>query len=108
MVVYVINKYGRELMSCSPRTARLLLKDSAAKVIRRDPFTIKLLVGVKGYTQSLTHCWNKYSEILRKYYWRKTFFGVQVILFVQSEMLLLKQLKDIYKNNDTEAVHPGS
>lgn len=54
MVVYVINKYGRELMPCSPRTARLLLKDNAAKVIRRDPFTIKLLVGVKGYTQSLT------------------------------------------------------
>jgi len=54
MKVYVINKYGRALMPCSPRTARLLLKDGAAKVIKRDPFTIKLLVGVKGYTQDLT------------------------------------------------------
>jgi 5-methylcytosine-specific restriction endonuclease McrA len=41
-------------MPCDPRTARLLLKDGVAKVIKRDPFTIKLLVGVKGYTQPLT------------------------------------------------------
>jgi len=54
MKVYVINKYGRPLMPCSPRTARLLLRDKAAKVIKRDPFTIKILVGVKGYTQDLT------------------------------------------------------
>ena len=54
MKVYVINKHGRSLMPCSPRTARLLLRDGAAKVIKRDPFTIKILVGVKGYTQDLT------------------------------------------------------
>lgn len=54
MLVYVINKHGRPLMPCSPRTARLLLKDGKAKVIKRDPFTIKLLIGVKGYTQPLT------------------------------------------------------
>jgi len=54
MKVYVINKHGRPLMPCSPRTARLLLRDKAAKVIKRDPFTIKILVGVKGYTQDLT------------------------------------------------------
>lgn len=41
-------------MPCSPRTARLLLRDKCAKVIRRDPFTIKLLIGVSGYTQDLT------------------------------------------------------
>ncbi len=40
-------------MPCTPRTARLLLKDGLAKVKRRDPFTIKLLVGVPGYTQEL-------------------------------------------------------
>jgi hypothetical protein len=41
-------------MPCSPRTARLLLRDGKAKVIKRTPFTIKLLIGVKGYTQPLT------------------------------------------------------
>jgi hypothetical protein len=41
-------------MPCSPRTARLLLRDGCAKVIKRDPFTIKLLIGVPGYTQDLT------------------------------------------------------
>ena len=53
MLVYVINKHGRPLMPCSPRTARLLLRDKCAKVISRDPFTIKLLIGVSGYTQPL-------------------------------------------------------
>ena len=35
MVVYVINKYGKPLMSCSPRKARILLKTGKAKVIKR-------------------------------------------------------------------------
>lgn len=52
-MVYVINKHGRPLMPCSPRTARLLLRDKCAKVISRDPFTIKLLIGVPGHTQPL-------------------------------------------------------
>jgi len=55
MVVYVINKYGKPLMPCSPRKARILLKLGKAKVIRRTPFTIKLLYGSSGYKQSLTH-----------------------------------------------------
>ena len=53
IMVYVINKHGRSLMPCTPRTARLLLRDKCAKVISRDPFTIKLLIGVPGYTQPL-------------------------------------------------------
>jgi len=55
MVVYVINKHGKPLMPCSPRKARILLKLGKAKVIRRTPFTIKLLYGSSGYTQPLTH-----------------------------------------------------
>ncbi len=55
MVVYVINKHGKPLMPCSPRKARILLKLGKAKVIRRTPFTIKLLYGSSGYKQSLTH-----------------------------------------------------
>ena len=55
MVVYVINKYGKPLMPCSPRKARILLKQGKAKVIRRTPFTIKLLYGSGQAKQSLTH-----------------------------------------------------
>ncbi len=43
MVVYVISVDGRPLMPCSPRKARVLLRDGKAKVLRREPFTIKLL-----------------------------------------------------------------
>ena len=55
MVVYVINKHGKPLMPCSPRKARILLKLGKAKVIKRTPFTIKLLYGSSGYKQPLTH-----------------------------------------------------
>ena len=43
MFVYVINKDGKPLMPCKPSKARKLLRDGKAKVIRRTPFTIKLL-----------------------------------------------------------------
>jgi hypothetical protein len=55
MVVYVVNKHGKPLMPCSPRKARILLKTGKAKVIKRTPFTIKLLYGSSGYKQPLTH-----------------------------------------------------
>ena len=54
MVVYVINKHGKPLMPCNPRKARKLLKDGKAKVVKRNPFTIKLLFGSGGCTQNLT------------------------------------------------------
>ena len=38
-------------MPCSPRKARLLLKQNKAKVIKREPFTIQLLYGSSGYKQ---------------------------------------------------------
>ena len=41
--VYVLNKHGEPLMPCSPRKARLLLKQKKACVVKRTPFTIKLL-----------------------------------------------------------------
>jgi len=42
-------------MPCPPVIARLLLKDGKAKVIRRTPFTIKLLAQAEeSYTQPLT------------------------------------------------------
>lgn len=54
MVVYVLNKHGNPLMPCSPRKARLLLKEAKAKVVKRTPFTIQLLYGSYGYKQTVT------------------------------------------------------
>jgi len=54
MLVFVLNKHGKPLMPCKPGKARLLLKEEKAKVIKRTPFTIKLLHGSSGYKQSVT------------------------------------------------------
>jgi hypothetical protein len=54
MEVFVINQHGKALMPCTPRKARLLLKSSKAKVVRRNPFTIQLKYGSTGYKQDLT------------------------------------------------------
>ena len=43
MKAYVISNEGYPLMPCEPVIARLLLKSKRAKVIKREPFTIKLL-----------------------------------------------------------------
>lgn len=51
--VYVLNKHGKPLMPCSPRKARLLLKDKKARVIKREPFTIQLVYGSSGYKQKI-------------------------------------------------------
>lgn len=54
MFVYVLNKYGKPLMPCQPRKARILLRDGKAKVIQREPFTIQLLYGSSGYKQKVS------------------------------------------------------
>lgn len=40
-------------MPCKPQKARVLLKRGDAKVIKRTPFTIKLISGSSGYKQAL-------------------------------------------------------
>ena len=55
MLVYVISKTGKPLMPTTPARARKKLKSGLAKVIRRTPFTIKLIYDSKEYTQPLTH-----------------------------------------------------
>ena len=40
-------------MPCSPRKARVLLKEGKARVIKREPFTIQLLYGSSGYKQKV-------------------------------------------------------
>lgn len=52
--VYVLDMYGEPLMPCSPRKARLLLKNKKARVTKRTPFTIKLLYKSTGYKQPIT------------------------------------------------------
>jgi hypothetical protein len=53
--VYVLSPDGTPLMPYSCVIARLLLKEGKAKVRRRTPFTIKLLVQPETtYTQPLT------------------------------------------------------
>jgi len=53
MVVYVLNKDGSPLMTCSPSKARKLLKAEKAIVKKRTPFTIQLLYGSSGYKQTV-------------------------------------------------------
>ena len=52
--VYVLNMHGEPLMPCSPRKARLLLREGKARVVKRTPFVIKLLHGSAGYKQPVT------------------------------------------------------
>jgi len=54
MKVYVLNKHSKPLMPCTPRKARILLRDKKAKVIKKYPFTIQLLYGSSGYRQQIT------------------------------------------------------
>ncbi|MDR7076559.1 5-methylcytosine-specific restriction endonuclease McrA [Neobacillus niacini] len=54
MFVYVINKHGEPLMPCSPRKARILLKQQKAKVVKPTPFTIQLIYGSSGYKQPIS------------------------------------------------------
>ncbi|MDD3581784.1 MAG: RNA-guided endonuclease IscB [Desulfobacca sp.] len=54
MQIYVLNHKGKPLMPCSPRTARLLLKENRAKVVKRTPFTIRWTVPTRSYTQPIT------------------------------------------------------
>ena len=51
--VYVVNMHSEPLMPCSPRKARMLLKEGKARVLKRTPFVIKLLHGSTGYKQSV-------------------------------------------------------
>ena len=51
--VFVLNKHNKPLMPTNPRKARLLLKSGKAKVVRKTPFTIKLLVNSEGYKQEV-------------------------------------------------------
>ncbi|MGA3206843.1 MAG: RNA-guided endonuclease IscB [Syntrophales bacterium] len=54
MQVYVLNHKERPLMPCSPRRARVLLKEGKARVVRQAPFTIAWTVPTRSYVQPVT------------------------------------------------------
>ncbi|MFJ8526892.1 RNA-guided endonuclease IscB [Bacillus sp. NPDC094106] len=54
MRVFVKNLRGEPLMPCSPRKARLLLKQGKAKIIRYTPFTIQLQYATGEAVQPVT------------------------------------------------------
>ncbi|GAA3333953.1 hypothetical protein GCM10020331_100020 [Ectobacillus funiculus] len=51
MRVFVMNLRGEMLMPCSPRKARILLKEQKATIVRHNPFTIQLLYATGETTQ---------------------------------------------------------
>jgi hypothetical protein len=54
MQVYVLNHKERPLMPCSPRRARVLLKEGKARVVKQAPFTIAWTVPTRSYVQPVT------------------------------------------------------
>ncbi len=51
MKVFVIGKTGKRLDLTTPRKAKMLLKDGKAEVVKRYPFTVRLLYKTGGSTQ---------------------------------------------------------
>ena len=51
MKVFVLSQEGKPLMPTTPRRARLWLKASRARVVRQDPFTIRLCFATKAHVQ---------------------------------------------------------
>lgn len=51
MKVFVLSKEGKPLMPTTPRRARVWLKAKRARVVRRDPFTIRLRFATKAHVQ---------------------------------------------------------
>ena len=51
MKVFVLSKEGKPLMPTTPRRARVWLKAKRARMVRQDPFTIRLRFATKAYVQ---------------------------------------------------------
>ncbi len=86
--VFVLNKNGKPLMPTIPVIARLLLKDKKAKVVRKSPFTIKLLYESTEYKQPIIAGMDTGSAIVGC----AAISGNQVLY--QSEVILRNDIKD--------------
>ena len=51
MKVFVLSKEGKTLMPTTPRRARVWLEAKRARVVRRDPFTIRLRFATKAHVR---------------------------------------------------------
>ncbi len=51
MKVFVVSQEGTPLMPTTPRRARLWLKAKRARIVRQDPFTIRLCFATQEYVQ---------------------------------------------------------
>jgi hypothetical protein len=51
MKVFVLSQEGKSLMPTTPRRARVWLKEKRARVVRKEPFTIRLRFAAKPYVQ---------------------------------------------------------
>jgi len=51
--VFVLNMRGKSLMPCSPKKAKLLLKEGKARVVKRTPFTIQLTTATGEAKQNI-------------------------------------------------------
>ncbi|MBV9229560.1 MAG: HNH endonuclease [Chloroflexi bacterium] len=54
MKVFVLSKEGKPLVPTTPRRARVWLKAKRARVVRLDPFTIRLRFATKAHVQKAT------------------------------------------------------
>ncbi|WP_321416739.1 RNA-guided endonuclease IscB [uncultured Methanomethylovorans sp.] len=88
MRVFVLNKNGKPLMPTFPVIARLLLKEKKAKVVRKTPFTIKLLYETTEYTQPITAGMDTGSAMVGC----AAISGNRVLY--QSEIILRNDIKD--------------
>jgi RRXRR protein/HNH endonuclease len=52
MKVFVLSKEGKPLMPTTPRRARVWLKAKRARMVRQDPFTIRLRFATKAHVQA--------------------------------------------------------
>ena len=88
MRVFVLNKNGKPLMPTLPVIARLLLKEKKAKVVRKIPFTIKLLYESTEYKQPIIAGMDTGSAMVGC----AAVSGNQVLY--QSEVIMRNDIKD--------------
>jgi len=53
-MVYVLNIQGKPIMPCKEAKARKLLRDSLARVVKKEPFTIQLIFECENQVQDIT------------------------------------------------------
>jgi hypothetical protein len=53
MKVFVLSQAGKPLMPTTPRRARKWLKEKRARVVRKEPFTIRLRFGTREHVQAV-------------------------------------------------------